>query len=364
MTKIRAAIARAGEPFTIEDCELDEPRAGELLVQVEACGICHTDLSAKDHGYGTPLPAVLGHEGVGRVVALGEGVTRLAVGDRVVMSFGACGECPSCAEGMSPYCRHAREYNLFARRRDGSSPISQSGRPLTGHFFGQSSFATHAIAAATNAVRIDDDLPAPLMTSLACGVQTGVGAVLHALQAGPGDTLGVFGCGTVGLAAVMAAKLVGCARIVAVDLRPARLETALALGATHVVDNGRGDLVAALKLLGGLTAAFDNTGRPEVIEAAYGALRPRGRLVLAGVSPRGASLAIDLNRMMATGRSVRGTVEGDADPRSFIPRLVEWYRGGRLPLEKLVTTYPFEQIDLAAADMLAGRVVKPVLLMP
>jgi len=361
--KIRAAVARAREPFSIEACELDGPRANEVLVEVEACGICHTDLSAKDHDYGTPLPAVLGHEGVGRIVELGAGVTKFAAGERVVMSFGACGQCPSCAAELPPYCRHARDFNLFGRRLDGSSPVSQAGQSLTGHFFGQSTFASHAVASATNLVRLDDDLPAALMTSLACGVQTGMGAVIHVLRAGPRDVVGIFGCGTVGLAAIMAAKIAGCARIVAVDVRPDRLTIARALGATDVVDNASDELGAALKRLGGLTLAFDNTGRPEVVEVAYAALRPRGQIVLAGLSPRGASLSLDLNRLMATGRTLRGTVEGDADPRTFIPRMIAWYRRGELPLERLVTTYPFDQINQAAADMLAGRVIKPVLRM-
>ncbi|MBZ5708642.1 NAD(P)-dependent alcohol dehydrogenase [Nannocystis pusilla] len=361
--KIRAAVAREREPFSIEECELDGPRAGEVLVEVEACGICHTDLSARDRYYGTPLPAVLGHEGVGRIVELGAGVSKFAVGERVVMSFGACGQCPNCTAELPGYCRHAREFNLFARRLDGSSPISRGGQPITGHFFAQSAFASHAVAATTNLVRLDDDLPGALMTSLACGVQTGMGAVMNVLQAGPRDVIGIFGCGTVGLAAVMAAKIAGCSQIVAVDVRPDRLVTARALGATEVVDSASEGLGPALRHLRGLTLAFDNTGNPEVIEAAYSLLRPRGRLALAGLSPRGAKLSLDLNAMMVSGRSVRGTVEGDADPRSFIPQMIAWYRRGELPLEELVTTYPFEQINQAAADMLAGRVIKPVLRM-
>lgn len=361
--KIRAAVARAGEPFSIEECELEGPRAHEVLVRVEACGICHTDLSAKDHGYGTPLPAVLGHEGVGRVLALGEGVTHVGIGDRVLMSFGACGRCPSCSDGMPPYCRHALDFNLFGRRLDGSSPISQEGRPITGHFFGQSAFASHAVAAATNLVRLSEDLPGPSVAALACGVQTGVGAVMNVLQIGSRDAIGIFGCGTVGLAAVMAAKIVGYERIVAVDLRPARLELAHTLGATELVDNRAGDLAGALRERGPLAHAFDTTGQVAVIEAAYASLRPRGRLVLAGVSPRGSTLSLDPNRLMSSGRSITGTVEGNADPRTFIPRMIDWYRRGKLPLAALVTPYPFEKINDAAEDMRAGRVVKPVLCM-
>lgn len=361
--RIRAAVARAGAPLRIEDCELAEPGAHEVAVVVEACGICHTDLSAHDGAYGTPLPAVLGHEGVGRISALGAGVRGFAVGDRVLMSFGACGECPACRERTPGYCRHAHQFNLLGRRLDGSSPISVDGRPITGHFFGQSSFATHAVAAATNLVKLDEDLPAAAMVPLACGVQTGVGAVVHVLEAGPGDSLAVFGCGTVGLAAVMAAKIVGCARVVAVDRRADRLALALGLGATHTVDTARPEGEAALGELRGLTLAFDSTGSPALLAAALAALRSRGRLVLAGLSPKGATLALDPNRLMAGGRTLRGTVEGDADPPTFIPRMIAWYRQGSLPVDRLVTTYPFERIDAAVADMRAGRAIKPVLQM-
>lgn len=359
--RIHAAVARAGAPFTIEACELAGPGADEVLVRVEACGVCHTDLSAKDHGYGTPLPAVLGHEGVGRIVELGRGVEGFAVGDRVVMSFGACGRCASCCSGMPPYCDHAVQFNLFGRRLAGPSPIRLDGREITGHFFGQSSFATHAVVAVANLVRLDEDLPVALMTTLACGVQTGVGAIINVLQAGAGDSLAIFGCGTVGLAAVMAAKIAGCTRIVAVDVRPERLAVARELGATEVVDNSDGE--ARIKRLG-VGLAFDNTGKPAVIEAAFAGLRPRGRLVVAGLSARGAAVTLDANRLMSRGCSLRGTIEGDAEPRSFIPRLIDWYRRGLLPLERLVTTYRFEAIDAAANDMLAGRIIKPVLLMP
>lgn len=359
--KIRAAVARVGAPFSIETCELDEPGAGEVLVRVEACGVCHTDLTARKQGYGTPLPAVLGHEGVGRILEVGAGVA-LAVGDRVVMSFGACGGCGACTEGSPAYCRHTVNFNMLGRRLSGISPITVNGEAITGHFFGQSAFATHAVAAATNVVRLDEDLPPALMTTLACAVQTGVGAIINVLQARAGEAIGIFGCGTVGLAAVMAAKIAGCGRIVAVDVRGGRLATAQELGATDIVDNARPEAAELIKKLG-LGLAFDTTGQAAVIEAAFAALRPRGRMVLAGLSAFGTTLAIDANRLMAGGRMLRGTVEGDADPRTFIPRMIDWYRRGMLPLERLVTTYPFERIEDAAADMLAGKIIKPVLLM-
>lgn len=361
--RIHAAIAWAGAPFRIEACELDAPHENEVLVEVEACGICHTDLAARDGEYGTPLPAVLGHEGVGRILRVGDGVYDFAAGDRVLMSFGACGQCPNCRERFPGYCRYAADFNGFGRRIDGASPILLDGWEITGHFFGQSSFASHAIASATNLVRLPEDLPAAPMTALACGVQTGVGAVINVLGAFPGDSIAIFGCGTVGLAAVMAARIAGCGRIVAIDLRADRLALAHELGATEVIDNSEVLAGVALDELRGLTMAFDNTGNPAMIAAAFAALGARGRLVLAGVSPRGTSLAFDANRLMSTGRTVRGTIEGDADPPRFIPRLIEWYRRGELPVDRLIEVYPFAQINEAAADMVAGRTIKAVLRM-
>ncbi|MEZ4300248.1 MAG: alcohol dehydrogenase catalytic domain-containing protein [Polyangiaceae bacterium] len=259
--KIRAAVARAGEPFSIEECELGEAGAREVLVRVEACGVCATDLHAKDHAMGTPLPAVLGHEGVGRIVAVGGGVEGLRAGDRVVMSFGACGECRSCQDRMPAYCHHAVEYNLLGRRRGGESPITLNGEPITGHYFGQSAFAGFAVAAAANLVKLEEDLPAALMAPLACGVQTGMGSVVNVLAAGPGDSVAVLGCGTVGLAAVMAAKIAGCERILAVDMRESRLALAEELGVTSCeARNDDADLGGALRGSGSL--ALDSTGVP------------------------------------------------------------------------------------------------------
>ena len=361
---ILAAIARSGAPFSLESCVLSPPEPAEVLVRLEACGICHTDLSAKDGTMATPLPAVLGHEGVGRVEALGPGVTGFKPGDRVLMSFGACGHCPSCAHANPAYCRHALALNLLGKRLDGSSPISLDGKPITGHFFGQSSFATHAIANTTNLVPLAEDLPAALMAPLACGVQTGMSSVVDVLKPEPGSRIAIFGCGTVGLAAVIAASICGCEEIVAVDLREERVNLAREFGATVGVVSGRDDLKAAVKKIGGVQYAFDCTGNTRVIETAFNLLLPRRQLLCAGVSPTEATINLPAMQLVFSGRTLRGTIEGDANPRQFIPRMIAWYREGKLPLEKLVATYPFDAINSAVADMAEGRVVKPVLLMP
>jgi aryl-alcohol dehydrogenase len=361
--KITAAIARRGAPFSLEECELAAPGPDEILVRVLAAGICHTDLAVRVMELGVQFPAVLGHEGVGEVVALGEGVAELRPGDRVIMSFGSCGRCERCAHGAPGYCASAWR-SLRGVRADGSSPITLGGEPITGHFFAQSSFATHAVASVHNVVRIDGDLSPALMAPLACGVQTGMGSVILALAARAEDTLAVFGCGTVGLAAVMAGAIVGCRSIIAIDLDSSRLALAEALGATHTLDgNDASGLPRALRKLGGVSRALDTTGRPEVMRMAFGALTAQGMLVCAGVSAPGTEFPIDLQQLVFSGKTVRGTIEGDAAPRDFIPRMIAWYREGKLPLEKLVTTYAFADIDRAASDLKAGRVLKPVVRM-
>ncbi len=362
--KIQAAVARApGQPFSIEPCELAEPGPAEVLVVVVACGICHTDLAVRDQHMPTPLPAVLGHEGVGIVRALGPGVSEFAEGDRVLMGFGACGVCGHCRQPAPAYCDQAHVYQLLGSRADGSSPLSQNGRRLTGHFFAQSSFATHAVAATHNMVKLDDDLPPALMAPLACGVQTGMASVLVALNAQPGDSIAIFGCGTVGLAAIVAAKIAGCDTIVAVDLKDSRLALARELGATHTINGAQTSATKQILALGGVNHAFDNTGVPAVARGAFDALKKRGTLLCVGVGEPGAALSLDMATLMASGRSVRGAAVGDAVPRQFVPRMIDYYRRGQLPLEKLVTTFAFSEINEAVAAMESGEVVKPVLVM-
>ncbi len=357
-----AAVARRGQPFRLEACELAAPRAGEVRVRLLACGICHTDLSARDHDRGTVLPAVLGHEGVGVIEALGPGVSEFALGEHVLMSFGSCGQCSKCRDGAPGYC-HSAALGFRGIRADGSSPLSLNGQAITGHFFAQSSFATHAVASINNMVRLAPDLPAALMAPLACGVQTGMASVMIALAARAQDSIAIFGCGTVGLAAIMAARIVGCRDIIAIDIVDERLQLARELGATHTINSSREAAGKALRGLGGVTRALDCTGLPEVVQTAFHALQSQGVLVCVGVSKPGSQISIDLGALLYAGRSIRGSIEGDAVPRDFIPRMVDWYREGRLPLHRLVATYAFADINQAVDDMLAARSVKPVLIM-
>ncbi len=365
--EIQAAVTEfQGAPFEIKRLELGDLQAGEVLVRVVACGICHTDLIIRDQWYPVPLPAVLGHEGAGVVEAVGSAVTKVAPGDHVAMSYGSCGSCPKCQAGEPWVCHDFFARNFGASRPDGSTALSEDGRAIHSHFFGQSSFATFAVATERNVVRLDPDVPLEIVAPFGCGIQTGAGAVLRAFRPEAGTSIAVFGTGTVGLSAVMAARIAGCTTIIGVDVRPSRLELALELGATAVVDPGSADPVEAVRAAtGGVGADFsiDATGIPQVLQQAVYCTGPGGVCGLIGAPPFGTEVSLDINLMLAMGRTLRGIVEGQSIPDVFLLRLIELWRQGRFPVDRLMTHYSFDRIDEAARDAEEGRVVKPVLRM-
>lgn len=363
--KIVAAVAHEPQrPFELIDCDLsDDLAAGEVLVRIKACGICHTDLAVKLQHIPVPLPKVLGHEGAGVIERVGPGVAGLAEGDHVLMSFGSCGGCGQCQAGAPGYCDEFGMINLFGQRRGGSG-LRYRGAELGGYFFAQSAFATHAIATARNVVKIDKDLPLELLAPLGCGIQTGAGAVLNVLSPRAGASIAVFGVGAVGMAAIMAAKLAGCSTIIAVDVRAERLARARDIGATHTIDGQTPDLAKAAKALGGgrgVDYSLDTTGVPEVVAASIACLRQRGSSAQVAAPPRGTRFPVEASVLVGGGLTVRGVVEGDAVSSIFLPRLIEFYRQGRLPVDKIVEFYPFEEINRAIEDMETGATVKPVL---
>ena len=366
--QITAAVARPGRStFSLEEVELDPPRADEILVRVEAVGVCHTDLIARDGVMPSlRLPAVLGHEGVGVVARVGEAVTKVGPGDRVLMTFRSCGACARCRRGDPAYCAAMPALNYLGRRPDGSTPLRSGGEPLGGAFFGQSSFATYALAYERNVVGLPADLPPELAAPLACGVQTGVGAVTRALAAEPGSSILVLGGGTVGLSAVMGAALRRCATIIVAEPHAARRALAESLGATRTLSAAPDELAAAVRAMTppGVDYVVDTTGFPPLLEAAMGVLAPKGVLGLVGVPPPGTALPGKVGVLLTFGQSVRGIIEGDSDPDTFIPELIAHWRAGRLPLEKLVKTFPFEHINQAVEAQHRGECVKVVLRMP
>lgn len=259
--KIKAAVAREIHgALTVEDVELAEPREDEVLVRLVATGICHTDLAIVDQIMPLPLPFVLGHEGAGIVERVGSAVSGIAPGDHVVLAFDTCGACAPYSDDHPAYCQQYPLLNFFGRRPDGSVTIADAaGEPLNANFFGQSSFATHAIAHPRNTVKVRGDAPLELLGPLGCGLSTGAGTVLNVLKPGPDMTIAVFGTGAVGMAALMAAKLMGAGRIIAVDRVASRLALARELGATDTIDTSSQDLGEALAVLGGIERGVDTT---------------------------------------------------------------------------------------------------------
>jgi aryl-alcohol dehydrogenase len=364
-TTTRAAVVESGgAPFTLTDVELDEPGPGEALVRIVATGLCHTDLGVASGGLPFPLPGVLGHEGAGVVEAVGPHVTGVAPGDHVVLSFTSCGGCHNCRDGHPAYCATWLPLNLIGgRRADGTSTISRAGQPLGGHFFGQSSFAERALVDERSLVRVDPNVQLESIAPLGCGVQTGVGAVWNVLKPRAGSSLVVLGAGAVGLSAVMAAALTPATTVIAVDKVAERLELAGELGATHTVNAGETDVAEAiLALTGGRGAdgVVETTGSVAVLRKGADALAPRGTLVVVGAPPFGTEVALDVNALLP-GKKIVGLTLGDSETQTSIPALVELVRDGRLPLHRLISHYPFADIEQAVRDMNAGKTIKPVL---
>jgi aryl-alcohol dehydrogenase len=365
--EITAAVARAKfAPLSLETLTLEDPRPNEVLVRLVATGICHTDMSMRDHAiYPIPHPVVLGHEGAGVVERIGAAVTKVKPGDHVIMTIDSCGHCPSCQDGVPPYCYEFFEHNFTGSRTDGTSPLSKSGEKI--HCFQhQSSFATHCVCGERNVVKVDRDAPLDLLGPLGCGVITGAGGVINSMSVGVGKSIAVFGAGAVGLSAVMAAKLVGAGKIIAVDRVDSRLALARELGATHTINVDREVAPAAIMAITGVGVdyTFETTANMVVLKQAMDVLAPRGICGFVGGAPKGAAVTIDVEHIMTGGRTIRGIIEGDTNADVFLPKLIELHRLGRFPIDRLVTFYPFAEINKAIEDALSGKVVKPVLRFP
>lgn len=367
--KIEAAIVRTkGGPFNIETVELDDPRPNEVIVRNVATGICHTDLVIRDQFVPVPLPAVLGHEGAGVVEKVGSQVRKVRPGDRVVMTYHSCGVCASCAEGEPAYCNDLMANNFSGKRPDGSPSIQQNSQPLSANFFQQSSFATHSLATERNLVKVDDSISnetLAILGPLGCGIQTGAGAVLNSLQPKAGSSVVVFGAGSVGMSAVMAAKLSGCTTIIAVDLNPARLELAKELGATDVVNAKDVDAVDYVRrrTQGGADYSLETTASAKVLRQAVECLHVRGVCGSIGLPPAGTEVTLDMLSILF-GRTLKGIIEGDSVPDIFISRMVALHMQGKFPIDRLMTHYEFKDINKAVEDTEHGQTLKAILHMP
>ena len=361
--EIKAAVTfEQSAEFKIETVELSDPKDHEILVRIVASGICHTDMAARDQHLPVPLPSVLGHEGAGVVEKVGASVTKVEPGDHVALSWMCCGACPSCQAGQDPYCENFLALNFGGVRPDGTTTLKQGGQVIHGNFFGQSVFAEYALAEERNTVKVPKDVPLEILGPMGCGIQTGAGAVINSLKARPGSSIAIFGVGPVGMSAVLAAVVCGCTKIIAVDLSSERLKVAEELGATHVINAGEGNVVEAIQEItgGGPNYSLECVGNPAVTRQAVDVLPLLGVCGILGVVPPGTEVTLD-NFLIMNGRTVKGIIEGDAIPDLFIPQLIELYRQGRFPFDRMITFYPFEEINQAVEDMEKGRVIKPVL---
>ena len=352
--KIQAAVLRKpGRPLKIESLELEGPREDEILVRIVATGICHTDIDFCDYWDGDVTPVVLGHEGAGVVEQVGEGVKRVKRGDHVILSYQSCGWCRQCRRGHPAGCERFYEANFGFERLDGSNALQRSG--VRGHFFGQSSFATHALATERNLVKVSKDLRLEVLAPLGCGLQTGAGTVMNSLKVPEGASVAIFGTGAVGLAAVMAARVVGANPIIGVDIKPKRLQLAMELGATHVIDNRHDDVLSGIADItgGGVDYVLEITGSSKMHSLATEVLNPHGAVALLTGASGGETLP--------EGRKTISVIQGDAVPQRFIPKLIALYQAGRFPFERLEKFYDFSEINQAIADARHGDTIKPVL---
>jgi aryl-alcohol dehydrogenase len=360
-----AVVKAAGDSFTRTDVQLDDPRPGEVLLRIEAVGLCHSDLSVRSGKTPFPLPGVLGHEGAGVVEAVGPAVSKVAAGDRVVVTFDSCGRCIPCLTGRPSQCAHWPALNLLGGSRlDGSATITRpDGEPVHGHFFGQSSFARHALASERNVVKVVGDTPLDLLAPLGCGVQTGAGAILNVLRPHPGSTVAIFGAGAVGLSALIAAQLSPATQIVAVDVQEPRLALAADLGATATVNPRRDDPVRFLHALGGAHYALETSGNTAVLRQAVDSLAGNGVCAVVGAPPFGSEVSLDVPAMLTGNPHIVGVNQGSSVPDEFLPALMTLQASGRLPFDRLITHFDFDDIEDAASAAVAGDAVKPVLRM-
>ncbi|WP_434778059.1 NAD(P)-dependent alcohol dehydrogenase [Neisseria sp. Ec49-e6-T10] len=363
--RAKAAVTLKNQQgFEIKEIEIDEPKANEVLIRVVATGVCHTDAVARDLEGLVEMPAILGHEGSGVIEKIGTDVQNVKVGDYVVMSFASCHHCENCLTAHPSACESFNLLNFDGRTLDGSTPYHYEGKDLS-IFFGQSSFSQYVVTKADNVipVDVDNEEDLSLLGPLGCGIQTGAGTVINHLNPKAGESIVIFGTGAVGLSAIMAAKLTGCAHIIAVDIHEHRLELAKKLGATHTINGKMTNTVEEVRKITkkGAHYAIETTGVAPIVLQAVHSIKPLGTVVIVGFT---GEVTFNIqNDLMAEGKTMVGVIEGDSVPPLFIPKLVELYKQGKFPIDQLVAFYSLDQINQAFNDSSSGKVIKPIIKM-
>lgn len=348
----------ASRPLTVTELDLDPPGDGELLVRVEAAGVCHSDLSVVDGNRVRPVPMLLGHEAAGIVEAVGPGVAAVRPGQRVVLTFlPRCGHCPACAtDGLTP-CEPGSAANGAGTLIGGGLRLRRAGRPVF-HHLGVSGFATHAVVSATSAVPVPDDVPPSVAALLGCAVLTGGGAVLNVARPAPGQTVAVVGLGGVGMAAVLTALAHARVQVIAIDRLPDKLAAATALGA-HRTYTPRQAVEAGVRA----PMVIEAVGHPSALQTAIELTAPGGRTITVGLPPPDARISVSPLGFVAEGRSLIGSYLGSAVPARDIPRFVALWRAGRLPVQQLVSsTIALDDINAAMDRLADGAAVRQVII--
>ena len=363
--KIKAAVVeKQGDPFKIrDDVELAPMGDQDVQVHMVATGICHSDEALRVGDAVIGYPVILGHEGSGIVEKVGKEVTQVKPGDHVVMSFYSCGVCDNCLRGIPTQCRNYAHNNLSGTRPDGSSHFTINGKHVA-DMFDQSSFTTTTVVRERNIVKVPKNLDLRTLGPLGCGYVTGSGTVFNTLKPKPGDTIAVFGTGAVGMAAMMAGKISGCTKVIAIDIVPERLALAKELGATDIINSKDTDAVKAVKdLTGGFGVdwAVDTTGVKSVMENSIKVLAQGGTTATIAVTAH--HIDVDTwNDLCTSDKKIVGVNMGDAIPQIDVPRLIKFSEMGLFDYKKTEKFYPFEKINEANADSRSGKTIKPVLI--
>lgn len=361
--EIIAAVCREpGSQYSLERLHLGQLNHDEVYIKILASGICHTDFIAE---HLVPLPAVFGHEGCGIIQEVGQSVTNFKVGERVVISYPHCGSCSGCSAGKLHLCDEHMSLAFKGTRLDGSNTTAIESAEVRTSFFQQSSFATHCIVNSRYIVKITSDEPNEIIASIPCGVQTGAGSVINTFNAGPLDSIAVFGVGAVGLSAVIAANISGVGTIIAIDIDVGRLNLALDLGAHYSFNANDPDLLKKINSCsrGGVTYSLETSGNDRALESAIACLQTGGKCGMV-ISPNfGQKYPFSPTDVFKGAKSLFGIIQGSAIPRIFLPKILSWYEQGKFPLDRLIKTYPFTEINRAAKATKDGETIKAILTM-
>jgi NDMA-dependent alcohol dehydrogenase len=358
-----AVLYEPNKPFEVEEVTLDEPQANEVLVKLVVTGVCHTDLHFLKGEVPQPMPIVMGHEGAGIVERIGPGVTTLKPGDHVVMmvSF-SCGKCRFCVEGRPTRCVENLPIMTYATLLGGGKRLRKGDQELH-HLFGLACYAEYTVVHERSAVKVRDDAPFEVICPLGCGVSAGIGAAINSTGIRPGESIVIYGCGGVGLSAVMGAKLAGAGILIAVDISDRKLEMAKELGADHVINASQQEPVAKVMELtgGGADYALECIGNVDVMAQAFGSIQNGGKCIIVGMAPIGTALNIQSYEFLL-GKNIVGTVQGEIRAAVDIPRYIDLYMNGKLPIDKLITrSYSLDEINEAFAALERGEVIKSVI---